>query len=122
MVRAYELRKEGVDPISRAVRAGKLTRISRGLYQRTDSEIEPQQALTEAAKRVPRGVIAMISALAYHNLTDQMPRKVWVAVSVKDWGAPAPFYPPIRIVEFRDRYMQQGIEHHMISAYPSLST
>lgn len=117
IVRAYELREQGIDPptISRAVRAGDLIRISRGLYQRADSDVDPHQALAEAAKTVPRGAIAMISALAYHELTDQMPRKVWVAVSVKDWSATAPKYPPIRIVEFRDRYMQNGIEHHMIS-------
>ncbi|MBO9621662.1 MAG: AbiEi antitoxin N-terminal domain-containing protein [Sphingomonas sp.] len=117
IVRAYELRQEGIDPptISRAVRAGELTRISRGLYQRADSDIDAHQALAEAAKKVPRGVIAMVSALAFHELTDQMPRKVWVAVSTRDWSAPAPSYPPVRIVELRDRYMQQGIEYHTIS-------
>ncbi|MBT2189447.1 type IV toxin-antitoxin system AbiEi family antitoxin domain-containing protein [Sphingomonas flavalba] len=117
IVRAYELRSEGIDPktISRAVAAGELIRISRGLYQRPDSDIDTHQALAEAAKKVPRGVVAMVSALAYHELTDQMPRKVWMAVSVKDWSPSASSYPPVRIVEFRDRYMQQGIEHHTIS-------
>jgi len=117
IVRAYELRQEGIDPptISRAVEAGELIRISRGLYQRSDSEIDTHQTLAEAAKTVPRGVVAMVSALAFHELTDQMPRKVWMAVSVKDWSANVPSYPPIRIVEFRDRYMQHGVEHHMIS-------
>lgn len=117
IVRAFELRSEGIDPktISRAVESGELVRISRGLYQRANGEIDTHQALAEAAKKMPRGIVAMISALAYHELTDQMPRKVWMAVSVKDWSAPAPSYPPIRIVEFRDRYMQQGIEYHMIS-------
>jgi predicted transcriptional regulator of viral defense system len=117
IVRAYELRSEGIDPktISRAVESGDLVRISRGLYQRPDSDIDTHQALAEAAKKVPRGVVAMVSALAYHDLTDQMPRKVWMAVSVKDWRPSASSYPPLRIVEFRDRYMHQGIEHHMIS-------
>ena len=117
IMRAYELRSEGIDPktISRAVAAGELIRISRGLYQRPDSDVDTHQALAEAAKKVPRGVVAMVSALAYHELTDQMPRKVWMAVSVKDWSPSASSYPPVRIVEFRDRYMQQGIEHHTIS-------
>lgn len=117
IVRAYELRQEGIDPptISRAVKSGELVRISRGLYQRADSDIDTHQVLAEASKKVPRGVVAMVSALAYHDLTDQMPRKVWMAVSVKDWSSSTPAYPPIRIVEFRDRYMQQGVEHHMIS-------
>lgn len=117
IMRAYELRKAGIAPetISRAVHNGQLIRISRGLYQRADSEVETEQALAEAAKRIPKGVIAMVSALAFHGLTDQMPRKIWVAISAKDWGAPAPSYPPIRIVELRDKYMDQGIEHHRIS-------
>ncbi|PBC21257.1 MULTISPECIES: AbiEi antitoxin N-terminal domain-containing protein [unclassified Mesorhizobium] len=116
IMRAYELRKAGIAPetISRAVHNGQLIRISRGLYQRADSEVETEQALAEAAKRVPKGVIAMVSALAFHGLTDQMPRKIWVAISARDW-APVPSYPPIRIVELRDKYMDQGIEHHRIS-------
>lgn len=116
IMRAYELRKAGIAPetISRAVNNGQLIRISRGLYQRADSEVETEQALAEAAKRVPKGVIAMVSALAFHGLTDQMPRKIWVAISARDW-APVPSYPPIRIVELRDKYMDQGIEHHRIS-------
>lgn len=116
IVRAYELRNAGVDgkTISRAVEDGELIRVARGLYQRAGSEIEAEQALAEAAKRVPRGVIAMVSALAFHGLTDQMPRKVWVAIRTTDW-APVASYPPIRAVEFRDKYMQQGIEHHTIS-------
>lgn len=117
IVRAYELRREGVDPstISRAVSAGELIRISRGLYQSADNDIDAHQALAEAAKKVARGVVAMVSALAFHELTDQMPRKVWMAVSTKDWSALAPSYPPVRIVELRDRYMQHGIEYHTIS-------
>ncbi|WP_339644312.1 type IV toxin-antitoxin system AbiEi family antitoxin domain-containing protein [uncultured Pelagibacterium sp.] len=116
IVRAYELRKVGIagQTIKRAVDDGEIVRISRGLYQRADSDVDTEQALAEAAKLVPKGVIAMTSALAFHGLTDQMPRKIWVAISTRDW-APAPAYPPIRIVEFRDKYMQQGIEHHWIS-------
>lgn len=116
IVRAYELRKAGVDgkTISRAVQDGELVRIARGLYQQAGSEIAAEQALAEAAKRVPRGVIAMVSALAFHGLTDQVPRKIWVAIRTTDW-APVPSYPPIRTVEFRDKYMQQGIEQHRIS-------
>lgn len=116
IVRAYELRRAGVaaPTISRVVHDGELIRISRGLYQRADGEVETDQALAEATKLVPKGVIAMSSALAFHGLTDQMPREIWVAISVKDW-APTPSYPPIRVIEFSDKYMQQGIEYHRIS-------
>jgi predicted transcriptional regulator of viral defense system len=116
IVRAYELRSEGIDAktISRAVQAGELVRLSYGLYQRVGSQADMAQALAEAAKKVPKGVIAMVSALAFHGLTNQMPRKIWVAISTKDW-APVSSYPPLRIIEFKDKYLQQGVEHHRIS-------
>ena len=116
IVRAYELRAAGVaaQTIKRAVDSGDLVRIARGLYQKAGSEIDAAQTLAEAAKRVPHGIVAMVSALAFHGLTDQMPRQVWMAISARDW-APAPTYPPLRIVEFRDRYLAQGVERHSIS-------
>jgi predicted transcriptional regulator of viral defense system len=116
LLRAYELRRAGIagETINRAVLDGEIIRIARGLYQRADSDIDASQTLAEASKRVPKGVIAMLSALAFHGLTDQIPRKVWVAISSKDW-APVPSYPPIRIVELRDKYMSLGVEAHQIS-------
>jgi len=116
IVRAYELRQAGISPptISRAVAAGELIRIARGLYQRVGGELSADQSLAEASKLVTKGVIALTSALAFHELTDQMPRKVWVAISSRDW-APVTTYPPIRITEFPEKYMVQGVEKHRIS-------
>lgn len=116
MVRAQELRDAGIGPetIARAVNDGELDRISRGLYQQPHADIDTDQALAEIAKRFPKGVIAMISALAFHGLTDQMPRRIWVAIGKSDW-APVPSYPPIRTVRLSERYLHQGIERHLIS-------
>jgi predicted transcriptional regulator of viral defense system len=116
IVRAQELRDAGIaaQTLVRAVEAGEIERVARGLYQRPDADIDPSHALAEAAKRNPKGVIAMQSALAFHGLTDQMPRKVWVAIAAPDWS-PVPSYPPTRIVRFSDKYLRQGIEKHMIS-------
>lgn len=116
IVRAYELRQAGISSpaISRAVADGDLVRIARGLYRGRDTELSADQSLAEASKLVPKGVIALTSALAFHELTDQMPRKVWMAISPRDW-APVTSYPPIRITEFPEKYMAQGIEQHRIS-------
>lgn len=116
IVRAYELRQAGISPpaISRAVEAGTLVRIARGLYRRADAELSVDQSLAEASKLVPKGVIALTSALAFHGLTDQMPRKVWMAISPRDW-APVTTYPPIRVTEFPEKYMTQGVENHRIA-------
>jgi predicted transcriptional regulator of viral defense system len=116
IVRAQELRNAGIagSTIQRALDDGDIVRIGRGLYQDPQSDIDSEQTLAEVAKRIPKGVIAMVSALAYHGLTDQMPRKTWVAIGASDWS-PVSDYPPIRVVRFADKYLQQGVEQHMIS-------
>lgn len=116
MARGSELKAVGVaaTTISRAVKEGDVIRVGRGLYQLPDSDTDPAQTLAEASKRVPKGTICMISALAYHGLTDQMPGKVWIAIGAKSW-APSIEYPPLRIVRFRSPYLEYGIERHSIS-------
>lgn len=116
LMRARDLRAAGIaaSTIARATKAGAIIRAARGLYQLADSELDLESTLAEASKRVPKGVICMISALAYHQLTDQMPRKVWIAIGAKDWE-PSVDYPPLRIVRFRSPYLEYGIEHHVIS-------
>lgn len=119
MMRAQELRDAGISAqtIARAVENGEVERISRGVYQKSGAEIEENQTLAEAAMRVPNGVIALVSALAFHELTDQMPRRVWMAIGASDWQ-PVQSYPPLRIVRFTEPYLRQDIEHHMIAGVP----
>ena len=116
MMRAHELKAEGVTAatIARAVRDGAITRAGRGLYQLPDGGDSAHMALAEVSKRIPDGVICLVSALAYHDLTDQMPRQVWVAIGAKDW-APKVDYPKVRIVRFREPYLGYGVEHHTIA-------
>ena len=116
ILRAQDLRKHGIAgaTIQRALDDGDLIRIGRGLYQHPEAEIDSDLTLAEVAKRIPKGVIAMTTALAWHGLTDQMPRKTWVAIGTSNWS-PAPSYPPIRIVRFADKYLTQGVEYHTVS-------
>ena len=116
MMRAHELREAGISPqtIARAVETGEIERISRGVYQKRGAEIEENQVLAEAAMRVPKGVVALVSALAFHGLTDQMPRRIWMAIGASDW-APVQSYPPMRLVRFTERYLRQGVENHLIA-------
>jgi len=116
MMRAQELREAGISAqtIARAVENGQIERISRGLYQKRGAEIEENQILAEAVMRAPKGVIALVSALAFHELTDQMPRRIWMAIGASDW-TPVQSYPPLRMVRFTEPYLRQGIEHHVIA-------
>lgn len=116
LARARDLKAEGIDAstIARAVKTGVVVRAGRGLYQLPNSELDLESTLAEASKRVPKGVICMISALAYHHLTDQMPRKIWMAIGANQWE-PSIDYPPLRIVRFRSPYLEYGVERYLIS-------
>jgi len=99
--------------MSRMERAGDVIRLSRGVYQLTDVELDPNHCLAQASKRIPKGVICLISALALHGLTDQLPAKTWIAIGTKDW-APKQDGTPIRIVRFTDKLLSEGVETHTI--------
>jgi len=116
IVRAFELREMGISAtaISRMVESGEILRIGRGLYQAINAEIDLNANFAEVAKRTPRAVVCLVSALAFHGLTDQLPRKVWFAIGAKDWEPTIP-YPPVRVVRFREPYYSQGIEKHVVS-------
>lgn len=115
LVRAHELRAQGITAanISRAEANGLIIRVSRGLYQRAEIELDSNQSLAIVARQVPNAVICMISALAYHGLTDQMPRKVWIAIAHNAWASTLS-YPPIQPVRFNPAFLRQGIEYHSI--------
>lgn len=88
---------------------GTLIQISRGLYQLADMEIPAQVSLAEVAKRIPNGVVCLISALAFHELTTQTPHYVWLAVERKA-RKPKIKYPPLRVFFFSGDMFSQGIK------------
>lgn len=112
MMRASELRSQGVTAatLSRMAAEGRVLRLTRGLYQLADAPIEEQHTLAEAAKRVPKAVICLVSALAFHGLTDQHPRRVWLAIGQKDW-APKLDAPAIRLLRLTDALLAADVEH-----------
>lgn len=115
IARLAEIRRAGITAatVSRLEREGIVTKLGRGLYQLADAAPEGNHTFAEAAKRVPKGVICLVSALAFHGITDQMPRRVWIAIGSKDWK-PQIDYPPLRIVRFADKFLRDGIETHDI--------
>lgn len=99
--------------IARAVADGVVARIGRGLYQLPDREPDLHAGQIEIAKLAPKAVICLNSALSFRQLTDQLPRRVWIAIGAKDW-APKIEYPRTRVVRFREPYLTNGIETHCI--------
>lgn len=115
MARLSELMEEGITAatVSRLEREGAIIRLARGLYQLPDASVDTHHTLAEAAKLVPKGVICLTSALAFHELTDQIPAKVWIAIGPKDWR-PKFHYPPARFAHFPHNRLRTGVERHVI--------
>jgi predicted transcriptional regulator of viral defense system len=103
----------GVHPESvyRLVRRGFLERVGRGLYRAVNAEVTEHHGLVLAAKVVPAGVVCLLSALSFHELTTQLPFEVWIAV---DRRAAAPRNPAvlIRIARFSGPARTLGVETH----------
>lgn len=96
---------------------GVLVQPSRGLYVLADADLGENQSLAEACKRVPHGVVCLLSALQFHELTTQIPHEVWLAIHVKA-RHPKVGYPPLRIVRFSGAALAFGVEQHQIAGVP----
>ena len=92
---------------------GLILRLGRGLYQLPESSLDANHSLAEAAKLVPRGVVCLVTALAFHQLTDNIPSRVWMAIGPKD-RRPRASHPPLQFVRFRDKMLRSGVEEHLI--------
>jgi predicted transcriptional regulator of viral defense system len=115
MVRLSELKAAGIPEmvLARLTRAGRVIRLARGLYQLPNADIQTTHTLAEVAKIVPKGVTCLISALAFHELTSQMPPYVWVAIETHT-RQPQRRYPPMRFVRFGKKALIEGVKEHVI--------
>lgn len=115
MLRQRDLLSAGVAPeaIARMVREQKIVRAARGLYALPGVEVSSAHTLAEAVLMVPRGVVCLISALQFHEMTLQTPSSVWMGIELGSWR-PRIDYPAMRFVRFPGRALTDGVEHHRI--------
>ncbi len=119
LVRLRELVTAGITAttVSRMEKAGEIIRLGRGLYQLPDAPSSGHHDLALAAKAVPFGVICLVSALAFHELTDVIPPRVWIAIGPKD-RKPSLAFPALQIVRFSDKHLKGSVAQHTIDGVP----
>ncbi len=98
--------------------AGVLEQLSRGLFRLRDLPPLESPDLVTVATRVPEGVICLVSALSFHELTTQVPHEVDVAIERGKKNPPRIDYPPVRVFKFSGAAFRQGIEVHKIDGVP----
>jgi predicted transcriptional regulator of viral defense system len=92
---------------------GTLEVVSRGVFRLADSEQLGNPDLVTVATRVPSGVICLISALAFHQITTQIPHEIHVAIQ-RGAEPPRLEYPPIKIYWFKDQAFTAGVDIHKL--------
>lgn len=119
LVRLRNLSQHGIvgNDIQRLVAADKIERVGRGLYRAKDAEVTENYSLLQAALLVPKGVVCLLSALRYHELTTQAPFEVWLAIDNKAWK-PTVSDVPLRIHYFTGAALTEGVEEHSIEGVP----
>lgn len=111
-LRQREALKLGVHPrwLRRLVEEGTIERVSKGLYRLPQKTTGTTYAsFVAAARAVPGGVVCLLSALEYYELTTSSPSEVYLAIPGTAW-APKVEYPPIRFFRFSPRMMTFGVE------------
>jgi predicted transcriptional regulator of viral defense system len=96
---------------------GVIEHVSRGIYRLVDLPPISNPDLVTVSLRFPNTVICLVSALAYHDITTQIPHAVFVAVS-RDSRIPSLDYPPIQAYRFSNDAYESGIEDHSIDGVP----
>lgn len=113
IARARDFKMAGIPLVylKRLTDSGDLVRLGRGLYQDPERVGEDiAHDLAEAARRVPNGVISLLSALRHHELTTQLPSAVWMTIPHK---ARTPNAQGLRleIVRATGETLTAGVEH-----------
>jgi predicted transcriptional regulator of viral defense system len=97
--------------------AGITEQLSRGLYRLTEAPPLGNPDLVAVATKVPKGVVCLLSALAFHELTTQIPHEVYLAIP-RNAEAPRLDHPPVRSFHFSGRAFTDGIETHRMDDVP----
>jgi len=98
----YRMRDEGI-----------LEQLSRGVYRLASMSDLEHPDLVTVSVRAPKAVICLISALAYHEITTEIPHHVYLALP-RDTKAPKIDHPPTRIFWFSGPALTEGIQVHDI--------
>ena len=91
--------------------AGVLEQVSRGVYRLSDLAPFAEPDLVTVALRIPKAVIALVSALHFHGLTTEIPHEVSVALP-QGTARPKLDWPPLRVYRFSGAMFTFGIEAH----------
>ena len=96
---------------------GLLEPLARGLYRLADLPPLNEPDLVAVARKVPRGVVCLVSALVHHELTTQIPHAVHLALE-RGSERPRLEYPPLELYWFSAAAFRAGIQEIEFDGVP----
>jgi predicted transcriptional regulator of viral defense system len=96
---------------------GVIEQVSRGIYRLVDLPPIGNPDLVTVTLRVPGGVVCLVSALAFHELTTQVPHEVSLAIA-RGSRTPRLDHPPLRVYRFGSEAFAAGIDEHHLDGVP----
>ncbi|TLU88407.1 MAG: transcriptional regulator [Chlorobium sp.] len=114
VIRSSDLEKYGCSrqALKRLVAKGHVTQIGRGLYRQDDDEVTEHATVVEVSKAFPQGVLCLVSALHFYQLSTQIPHEVWMAVKAGKRVYRTDL--PVQFFRFSGRAYTEGVETHKI--------
>ncbi len=114
-LRTFEALRAGIHPRTLyALRdRGEIAQIARGLFRLAELPPPGEPDLLTVAKKVPQAVFCLLTALAFHRLTTQIPHAVEVALP-RTARVPRLDHPPIKVFRFSSESLNVGIETHTL--------
>ncbi len=115
VMRSSQIFEQGIQPrtLYQMRDSGLLVQEGRGLYRLADEQVWSDPDLAIVSLHIPKGVICLISALYFHQITTQIPHEVHIALP-KDSEKPRIEYPPTRFFWISPKAFEAGIEKHKV--------
>jgi len=119
MLRTRDALQAGIHPrtLYELRDTGQIEQLSRGLFRLAETPSLGHPDLVTVALKIPNGVLCLISALAWHELTTQIPHEIYVAIP-RGAEAPRLDYPPVRHFWFSGKAYSEGIEKQVVDGVP----
>ncbi len=96
--------------------SGKIQKIDRALYRLSDGLKLAYPDLVAASIKAPRGVVCLLSALSFHEATNEIPKVVDIAIP-RGSHENKITYPPVKFYRFSPKAWGAGIEEHKTGGY-----
>jgi predicted transcriptional regulator of viral defense system len=115
ILKTAQAQKLGINQntLKRMLAAGLLNKPTRGVYRLASLPPLTNPDLVQVSLQAPASVIFLLSALAFHDLTDQIPHSVYIALPA-DIKAPRIEYPPLKVIRLSQKTYASGIVEHTI--------